>query len=329
MKTERRSERTFRSSMFGVRCVVSFLLALFLSVCLRYASAQSPAQRGIGPFTLKAKRGTVTVRLLRRDRDLVWVMQQSRTGEFIETGIAAADIQAFDIPTPKLFLAADQAATPEQMNRVQAALRKFADQLMPFRDLPGMVLDEALLLQGRLHEKQERWAKAVAAYEDILAQDYHPPQAAEARLRAGLCYARLGQYEKALEYTSLENVTDDDLQLLSDVYFLRGEAFQHQGHYDEALLSYLYLVVFYPFVYDNEPRCLAAVLPCYAALTDWEAAYRTTEVLTSTYEGTEYAALAEAFAKEHETHIMKEVELQDTPDVTEFEEDKGVYEDFE
>lgn len=295
--------------MMNLRNILVYVLAAaFLGSAVLDVHAQARAsRRGAGPFKVTLIDGSETqVRLLSRDKNLVMVMRETSQGTFIETGIDYRKISSFDIPELPIFELVDQVQTSEQVLKLQAELTKLGEQLLPFRDLPGIVADKVLLKRGQLYEKQERWKKALALYVDILNQKYDPPEMEEATMRTGLCLARLGEYERALKYLDLDKLEDDDLSLLSEVYMARAKAFEEKDNIDQALLNYLYLVVFHPFVDDNEQRCLAAVLPLYAKLKDWNAAWQTIQTIKKQYPGTEAERTAEAFMKEHEEMLSAE-----------------------
>ena len=295
-----------------------FLLALMLGVAAPAVPAQSPAPvpaapvapRGIGPFSLETARGPLTVRLLRRDRDLVWVVQQLSAGQAVDTGLPVREITKFNLPRPRLFQAVE-AAAPEQARAMRPQLENYIRQLMPYRDLPGMNVDEAQLLLGRILEQAEDWKGAAALYAEIIGQPYQPAEASSAKLRRGFCLARLGQFEEALPLLEPAILGDsDNLEMVSDIYLMRGEALQKTARHEEAILSYLHLVVFLPYVRDNESRALAAVLPSYAALNDWDAAYKTVQQVREKYTNSPAAMLAEEFAETYPEQMKKEADFR-------------------
>lgn len=288
-----------------------WVLLLALGLCAAGAPAQTARERGVGPFRLVTPRGDVTVRLLRRDKDLIWVDQQVSGGSFVETGLRRADITRFEIPQPAAFEAAERASTPEQIAKVQVALKAISDSLRSFRDLPGMPVDQALLLQGLLLERSQRWPAALAVYDELLAAPHRPAVAGTAGLRAALCHAQLGQHERVLAMLEQRAIPDDDLALLSDLHFARGQALAATGRHDEAILEFLFLVVFDPYVQNNEPRCLAAALTSYAALQDWAALWKSLAVLRGQYPEAAETKQAEEIAKTYEKQLAAETEYQD------------------
>lgn len=274
------------------------------------ASPAAAAPRGIGPFSIETARGPLTVRLLRRDRDLVWIVQQLNSGQTVDTALPAKEITRFLLPRPRLFQALD-VATKEQAKLLRPQLEAYVRQLMPYRDLPGLNVDEGQLLLGRLLEQEEDWKGAAAVYADIMAQPYKPAESARAGLRRGLCLAKLDLSEEAAPLLVTDGLGDeDDLDLVSEVYFARGAVFQKLGRHEDALLSLLHLVVFLPYVRDNEPRALAEALPSFAALNDWDAAYKTVQQLREKYAESPAAKQAEAFAEKYPEQMKKEADFR-------------------
>lgn len=291
--------------------------------------------RGLGPFKAVIQgRGETQVRLLRRDRSMVWILQQSQGGSFIETGIEAAKFQSLDVPTPALFGQVDRVADAAAAAALLPEMKKLADQLKPFRDLPGMISDQALARVAQLYEKQENWPAAMELYNEILAQPYTNSGVTEARQKAGLCLVRMKEYEKALQLLDIEALGSEDPSVLSEVYMARALAFEASGNLDQALMSYLHLVVFFPFVENNEEKCLAAALPLYEKLGDWDGAWKTVEALSRLYPGTPGAEAAAAFAARNQEAFRKEADfhesstnvLQEHSET--FIEDKGVADEF-
>ncbi len=119
---------------------------------------------------------------------------------------------------------------------------------------------------------------------------------------------RLGDPEHQPDVEDLGD--EDDLDLVSEVYFARGAVFQKLGRHEDALLSLLHLVVFLPYVRDNEPRALAEALPSFAALNDWDAAYKTVQQLREKYAESPAAKQAEAFAEKYPEQMKKEADFR-------------------
>lgn len=267
---------------------VVMLMVLLLSgwMAAPVTQAQTERERGLGPFTLVTTRGEITVRLLRRDNEIVWVDRLTSDKVYVETGVPVAEIIRFVAPRPRLFELAEQpidAYTPEQIKALHDGLRKMAAQYRPYRDLPGIPTDEAIRIQAGLYEQQALWRDAYLLYADLLKLDYEVEDVNRIRLLTGMCLWRMDRKDDALGYLLTTPIPDDDLAFFSRVMKARADALASTGQTLKALEDRLYLVVFYPFVSSNEVENLAAAIPLYAEMKEWGAAVKTLDALEADY----------------------------------------------
>jgi tetratricopeptide (TPR) repeat protein len=188
---------------------------------------------------------------------------------------------------------------PQAAARAHALLDQYVLQTRAFRDIPGVVSDEALYLKARLLDRQGKYPEALAGYEAIRAKDPPSPFADPSRIRAGIDHSRLTNAVEAVECLSGIEPPEEDEALLSDMLFALGDAYVRLENWDAALMAYLSLVVFHPYFGNNEARALTRTLPCYAALGEWESLYRAIQDTTAAAPGTPAAAYAENFAKKY------------------------------
>ncbi|MGD9872808.1 MAG: hypothetical protein AB7T27_00925 [Kiritimatiellia bacterium] len=284
-------------------------------------AAAKPADtpKGMGPYMMTVMQGEKTARtqvwLIRRSRDMVWISRKTQTGTYIDMGMSQNDIVKLEMPRPPAFAAAEQAADDTARRTAQRALHAVQQQLLPYRDLPGVVYDEALFLEGLLLEKLGRWDEALKLHNDILAQKYASPMTAQAKVHAGLCLLQKKDFEGALNHLDKASIPPEDIELLSEVCFGRGMAQQALEKYDLAIMDYLYPVVFHPFVNSNEVRCLKAVIPCYVARKDWDAVFKAFYALKKDYpdsaETLETRTYLEAYTNELGRELDFQIELKD------------------
>jgi len=274
------------------------------------APAQTTRERGQGPYTLVTRRGEITARILRREGDMIWVDRQVQSGNWIETGVPKREIVEFKAPRPQIFELADRAETTEQIALAIDQIRRMIALLRAYRDLPGIPVHEAMLLQAQLNERREYWRDALQIYEEILAQTYEMKDRASIRYRTGLCLWQMKLKERALTFLLDEPIPDDDLDLLSAVLYARADSQSELGRHREAIDTFLSLIVFYPFVNDNEPKALAGVLPSFIAIADWDAVMKTLEALQRDYPETPQAADAEKLLAQHTQKVESEKQFQ-------------------
>lgn len=286
------------------------LLLMFVGLTGIVAEAQTVRERGIGPYTLVTPRGEITVRLLRRDGDMIWVDRLVQSGNYVETDIPRSEIIEFKQPRPRLFQMADEAQGEAQIGATIDQLRRFVAQLRPYRDLPGIPVNEALILQGKLNERRAFWRDAILIYSELLNQPYDFKERPMIRYTTGLCLWRMDQKDKALEFLLDDPVPDDDMDMMSEILNARADSLTATGRHREAIDTYLNMIVFYPFVQTNELRALSGILPNYTALNDWDAAVKTIEALKRDYADAPETVAAIANMEKFSAEVAKEKQFQ-------------------
>lgn len=288
----------------------STLFVLFAAVALAPSAACAQAstrERGIGPFNLETTRGPASVRLLKIDREMLWVDQRTSDGRFIEVGIPRAQIVKFDIPKLPIIEAARAAVTTQQIAQVEAPLKRIIDMLRPYRELPGMPVYDALAIQGRLLMTQNRNVEAMNVLNEVSTSAKDEEMKQDAKLRIALLYSRQGDTEKTLSILDNAAFPDDDPEFLDDLYAARAAARSASGRHKEAVMDYYYSVVFAPHINHAEQRSLLAALPDFASMDDWASAARAIEVLRDQYGDAEETKKAEDWAAQYEKQISMEL----------------------
>lgn len=283
---------------------------LFLCVlCVLCGSFPLPARAQLGPYEVRLANDRFQAHLLKREKNGdVWLRRLKPDGTpGPQVGYARADILGIRMPRPAFFTNVEALVAapgtgplpPQATARAHALLDQYVLQTRAFRDIPGVVSDEALYLKARLQDRQGKYADALAGYEAIRAKDPPSAFADAARIRAGIDHSRLTNAVDAIECLDGIPLPEEDEALLSDMLFALGDAYVRLENWDRALMTYLSLVVFYPYVGNNEARALSRTLPCYAALGEWESCYRAIQDLLAAAPGTPAAAYAETFAQKH------------------------------
>jgi len=268
-----------------------------------------PAAAQLGPYEVQLAADRFPAHLLKREKNGdVWLRRLSPDGALgPQIGYARSDILEIRMPRPAFFTnleamldaPASTPVPPATAVRAHATLDKFILQTRPFRDIPGIVSDEAVYLKGRLLDRQGKFAEALEQFDALRAKEPPSEFADAARIRAGIEHARLTNSLEAVECLAGVLLPEDDEQLLSEMLFALGDAYVRLENWDNALMTYLTLVVFYPYVANNEARALSRALPCFAALKEWEPLYRAIQDLTAAAPDSPAAAYAEAFAKKY------------------------------
>ncbi len=280
----------------------SILVALCLFPLLAGAQTAT-SQRGIGPFTLQARNGSAEVRLIRLDRDMLWVDQQSRDGRFIEVGVPRANIVSITVPPMQILEVARRASTTQLVAQVEQPFKRLIDALRPYRELPGIPFYDMELVQGRMLMLQNRYTEALTAFSDIVANAGDPAFKQEANLRKGLILARQEKYDEALVILENTDFPDDDPVFSDDLYAARANAKAAVGRHRDAISDFFYPVVFAPKINRAEQRSLLAALPSLAAMEDWFSVARTLQVLHTEFANEPETAKADEWAQQYQKQL--------------------------
>ncbi|MBR6022843.1 MAG: hypothetical protein IK066_10570 [Kiritimatiellae bacterium] len=262
----------------------------------------------LGPYEIQLAADHFPAQLLRREKNGdVWLRRINPDGTpGPQVGYAAADLTGVAMPRPAFFsnieamVAALAAPSADAAARAHAALDKFILQSRPFRDLPGVVSDEAVFLKGRVLDRQGKYPEAIRLYEELRAKTNPESSFAEtARIREGIDHAKLTNSLDAVECLAGLILPEEDEPLLSELLFALGDSYAQLENWDNALLSYLTLAVFYPYAGNNEARALTRAMTCYAALGEWEPLYRTIQDTIAIDPAGPAADYARRFAKKY------------------------------
>ena len=280
------------------------------------------ASAQLGPWPIQTKQTAFEASIVKRDKDILWVERKSADGtRSPQIGLPVADVVQIGMPRPALFDAVDKirlapAATDRQFAAAHAALDKMILQLRSLRDLPGIPANEAMVAKARLYDAKGLWRESTRLYEDVVLKAAGTAAASNAQILAGIAYAQGGEHHSAVEYLGGIPLPEEDEEILSKLLFALGDSYFALGNYDNALLSYLPLVVFYPFVHDNEPRGLAAALACYAELKEWEPLYRSIQEIQKNYPAHPAAQTAAEFLEKYQKELIDAGQFVDAAKVT-------------
>ena len=276
----------------------------------------------LGPYPVVTKQATFEASLYKRDKDILWVERKSTSGTRTpQVGIAVADIIGIQMPRPALFDAIERlrispAATDAQFKAAHSAIDKFILQTRAMRDIPGIPANEAVLLKGRLYAQKGLWREAIRQFENVITYAPGTETATNAQVYAGIAYSKSDEHHFAVEYLAGMPLPEENEELLSDLLYALGNSYVALGNYDNALLSYLPLVVFYPYVQANEARGLAATLTCYAHLQEWEPLYRTIQEIKRLYPDSPAQKTAEEFLDDYHDELINAGQFVDAAKIT-------------
>ena len=212
----------------------------------------------------------------------------------VEVGYQASTIATITFPEPPQLKTTAAFLSHGQPEKALADIEPVVKYYEPFRDIRGNWWAPAALLKvsaltGMQLDKQ---AEALSELIRQSATDPETARAAQLQLVAGL--VRKGDYEKPLQFCDSALKESTKPEVLAEAWVHKGDAFLAQRKWDDALLAYLHLPIFY----ENEklwmPPALLGSARAFRGLEDSLEAKRSLQDLIAEYPDSAQAVIARA-----------------------------------
>jgi tetratricopeptide (TPR) repeat protein len=253
--------------------------------------------------TIQLKNGdTVIANGLVRNGDMIMVSVKTSTGSTGQVGYQVSDVAGLVLPAPEnLEVAAGQVADGDFAHAL-AQIDPIVAYQKTIRDIPGNWWAKAALVEVSALAGLNRVADATALVNEIAGFSKDPEILTSANLQIVLT-TKFKDPQQALDaYDAIINQSSDP-STLSQAWIAEADIHFAQHEFDEALMAYLTVTVFYP---ENNPlvaRALWGSGQAYAKLKDAAHAAKTYQSLISSYPNSPEAASAKAelLKKENKT----------------------------
>ena len=258
-------------------------MLMLMLVIVRPAFAQS--------ITLKTGQKVETLGL-RRERDTIMGKIQVGTGSG-EVGYNVAQIARIEFPEPRGLKNATDLLGQRQPEKALAEIEPVLTYYGPFKDVPGAWWSQAALIKVSILAALRRDGDAEALADEIqkVVSDPNTARAVRVRLSTGLI--RKKEFEKAIAICDAAIKESDDPQLLADAWIHKGDALFGLKEWDDALLAYLHIPVFYNDQAAFLPQALLGSGRAYWRLDDATRAKRSWNDLIAAYPQSPEAAAAQ------------------------------------
>jgi tetratricopeptide (TPR) repeat protein len=241
-------------------------------------------------ITLKTGQKVDTIGL-RRDGAMVMGKVQVGSGEG-EIGYNVVQIARIEFPEPRGLKAATDFLTHNQPQKALAEIEPVVAYYDGFREIPGTWWAQAALIKvsalSGLQRDQE--AEVLARTIEKSATDPDTARLARVKLSSGLI--RKKEYEKAIEYCDSAIKESTDPRVLGEAWIHKGDAFAGLKQWDDALLAYLHIPVFYSDETELVPPALLGSARAYRRIDDPTRAKKSFNDLIATYPNSPEAAMA-------------------------------------
>jgi len=270
----------FRFSIFDFWRAASLALALVITASPLFAQT----------ITLKTGQKVDTTSL-RREGAIVIGGVQVGSGQG-EVGYNVAQIARIDFPEPRSLKAASDLLASNQSQKALAEIDPVEKYYAAFREIPGSWWGQAALLKISILSALQRDhdAENLAAFVAQSAIDPETTRLARVALSTGLIRKR--QFEKALEYCDAAIKESTDPHVLAEAWMRKGDAYFGMKQWDDALMAYLHIPVFYSDETNLVPESLLGSARAYRRVDDPERAKKTFNELMTNFPSSPQAALA-------------------------------------
>jgi tetratricopeptide (TPR) repeat protein len=261
----------------------SFFVLVIVLVIVRSAFAQS--------ITLKTGQKVETLGL-RRDSDMIMGKIQVGTGSG-EVGYNVAQIARIEFPEPRGLKTATDLLGQRQAGKALAEIEPVIAYYGPFKEVPGAWWSQAALIKVSILAALGRDGEAESLADEIqkVVSDPNTARAVRVRLSSGLI--RKKEFEKAISVCDEAIKKSDDPQILADAWVHKGDALSGLKVWDEALLAYLHVPVFYNDEAAFLPPAMLGSGRAYARLDDATRAKKSFNDLVAAYPQSPEAAAAQ------------------------------------
>jgi len=261
-------------------------LTFFLFVLAGISSA--PAQ------TLLLKNGeSMPANGLVRNGDMIMVAVKTSTGSKGQVGYHVSDVAELNLPAPEVLkFAAEQVANGDFAHAF-AQIDPVVAYQKTIRDIPGNWWAKSALVEVSALLGLNRMADATALVNEIAGYSKDPEILISAKLQIALTTKFDDPQQALAAYDSIISQSSDP-GTLSRAWIAEGDIHFAQHEFDEALLAYLTVTVFYPEHNPLIPKALWDSGQSYAKLKDTANATKTYQALINTYPDSPEAASAKA-----------------------------------
>jgi tetratricopeptide (TPR) repeat protein len=233
---------------------------------------------------------------VRRDGDMVMGKVQVGSGSG-EVGYHLAQIAKVDFPEPAALKTASDLLVQGQPDKALAQLEPVVIYYSPFKDVPGNWWAQAALIKVSVLAAQQHEKEAETLASEIEKSVKDPDMARAAQLRLVGSLIRKNESEKAITICDATIKSSTDPTTLANAWTAKGDALLAQKDWDDALLAYLHVPVFYPDEKIFQPPALLGSARAYRRLNDNDRAKRTLNDLLTAFPQSAEASAAKAELK--------------------------------
>jgi len=228
-----------------------------------------------------------------RNGDMLMVTVKSASGGSGQVGYHISDVASLNLPEPDVMVfASEQLQNKEYQNALNQILPVVAFQ-KTIRDIPGNWWAKAALLEASALIGLNRVDDATALVTEISSYANDPEILTAAKLQIALITKYTDPKQAMAAYDDILSHSSD-AKTLSQAWIAEGDVHFSEHEFDEALMAYLTVTVFYPEHNPFLPKALFGSGQSYAKLKDTANATKVYNSLIANFPESPEAPLARA-----------------------------------
>jgi tetratricopeptide (TPR) repeat protein len=233
---------------------------------------------------------------LRREGDMVMARVQVGTGSG-EVGYHLNQIAKVEFPEPGALKKASDLLTQGQADKALAEINPVVAYYDTFKDVPGNWWAQSALIKvsALAAQQKEKEAETLAAEIEKGAKDQDMARAAQLRLVNAL--VRANQLDKAMAICDGALKSSTDPTTLANAWIAKGDILLAQKDFDEALMAYLHVPIFFSDEKLFQPAALLGSGRAYRRLNDKDRARKSFNELIASFPQSAEAAVAQTELK--------------------------------
>jgi tetratricopeptide (TPR) repeat protein len=249
---------------------------------------------GLKGQTIQLKNGqSIPAPSFQRKDDLLMVDVTSASGANGQVGYNVSDIAELDFPAPPELAAASDMLAKGHPDQALSEIEPVATLQETVRDIPGNWWAHASLIKCQALVALNRSAEAEPILTELASQAIDPESRLAAKLQLTLLAPPADPVQALAVYDAVINQSSDT-KTLTLAWLAKGDLHYAQHNFDEALMAYLTVTVFYPENNPLLPRALWGAAQSYARLKDRKNQDLTMQELVKNYPDNPETVLARA-----------------------------------
>jgi tetratricopeptide (TPR) repeat protein len=264
--------------------------------------AQSASMNSSSGVILLKSGAKVPAEELARKEDMLTVAVKTSTGSMGTVSYTVADVAELDLPLPPEIALANGLIAQGHADQALAQISPVVDFQQTVRDIPGNCWARIALVKGAALTALNRGPEATSLLKEIAGYSKDPEIQLAAKLQLALLQPPKDPTEALAAYDAIIHQSFDP-KTLTQAWIAEGDVHLAEHEFDEALLAYLTVPVFFPDHNPQMPRALWGVAQSYAKLKDASNQEKTLRQLVAQYPDAPEASLAKAelMKKENKT----------------------------